>query len=142
MGAALVTGHRDVHGTVVAPGLDPVRRVPRQPDADRTVVAAGLHQVRYDDHGEVRDIAHRLSLAEMVVPYGDPAPTHRRKNAFDAGEYNVGALANAVYEQHARARAQGKNAREEEGRGTSGVRRRLRAYVSPVIRRQSPVQRH
>jgi primary-amine oxidase len=32
----------------------------------------------------------------MVVPYGDPALTHRKKNAFDVGEYNIGALANSL----------------------------------------------
>ncbi|MQA12742.1 MAG: primary-amine oxidase [Pseudonocardiaceae bacterium] len=51
-----------------------------------------LHTVSYQD----RSVLHRASLAEMVVPYGDPAPTHSRKNAFDAGEYNIGALANSL----------------------------------------------
>jgi primary-amine oxidase len=32
----------------------------------------------------------------MVVPYGDPTPLQSRKNAFDAGEYNIGALANSL----------------------------------------------
>jgi primary-amine oxidase len=32
----------------------------------------------------------------MVVPYGDPNPVQYRKNAFDAGEYNLGALANSL----------------------------------------------
>ena len=32
----------------------------------------------------------------MVVPYGDPNPVHQRKNAFDAGEYNIGVLANSL----------------------------------------------
>ena len=44
----------------------------------------------------MRPVLYRASLSEMVVPYGDPAPTHRRKNAFDAGEYNIGALANSL----------------------------------------------
>jgi primary-amine oxidase len=30
------------------------------------------------------------------VPYGDPNPTHWRKNAFDEGEYGIGMLANAL----------------------------------------------
>ena len=30
----------------------------------------------------------------MVVPYGDPSKDHYRKNAFDAGEYGIGTLAN------------------------------------------------
>jgi primary-amine oxidase len=55
-----------------------------------------LHTVGYEDQGRLRPILYRASLSEMVVPYGDTAPVHRRKNAFDAGEYNVGALANAL----------------------------------------------
>ncbi|MBW0092191.1 primary-amine oxidase [Pseudonocardia sp. KRD-184] len=51
-----------------------------------------LHQVAYDG----RPIVHRASLAEMYVPYGDPAPTHRFKNVFDQGEYGVGWLANSL----------------------------------------------
>jgi primary-amine oxidase len=55
-----------------------------------------LHTVRYTDGDRERSVLHRASLSEMVVPYGDPAPTHRRKNAFDAGEYNIGTLANPL----------------------------------------------
>jgi primary-amine oxidase len=32
----------------------------------------------------------------MVVPYGDPNLTHQRKNAYDVGELNLGALANSL----------------------------------------------
>ncbi|ACZ40385.1 primary-amine oxidase [Sphaerobacter thermophilus] len=55
-----------------------------------------LHTVGYEDKGRVRPILYRASLSEMVVPYGDPSPTQWRKNAFDAGEYNIGALANSL----------------------------------------------
>jgi primary-amine oxidase len=55
-----------------------------------------LHTLRYRDGERERPVLHRASLSEMVVPYGDPAPTHRRKNAFDAGEYNIGTLANPL----------------------------------------------
>ncbi|GLZ51072.1 primary-amine oxidase [Actinomycetospora sp. NBRC 106378] len=55
-----------------------------------------LHDVSYDDRGTRRPILHRASLAEMYVPYGDPAPTHRFKNVFDQGEYGVGWLANPL----------------------------------------------
>lgn len=55
-----------------------------------------LYNIGYEDQGRLRSIIYRASLSEMVVPYGDIAPVHRRKNAFDAGEYNVGALANAL----------------------------------------------
>jgi len=55
-----------------------------------------LHTVGYEDGARLRPILYRASLAEMVVPYGDPAPTHWRKNAFDEGEYGVGMLANRL----------------------------------------------
>jgi primary-amine oxidase len=55
-----------------------------------------LHTVRYTDGDRERSVLYRASLSEMVVPYGDPAPTHRRKNAFDAGEYNIGTLVNPL----------------------------------------------
>jgi primary-amine oxidase len=55
-----------------------------------------LHNIGYQDGGRVRPIIYRASMAEMVVPYGDPAPTHWRKNAFDEGEYGVGMLANRL----------------------------------------------
>jgi primary-amine oxidase len=41
-------------------------------------------------------VINRASLVEMVVPYGDPSPIQHKKNAFDAGEYNIGALANSL----------------------------------------------
>jgi primary-amine oxidase len=52
-----------------------------------------LHRVGYRDGGRVRPVLHRASLSEMVVPYGDPSPTHYFKNAFDAGENGVGVSA-------------------------------------------------
>ncbi len=55
-----------------------------------------LHQVAFKDGDTVRPVLHRGSLAEMVVPYGDPDPIQARKNAFDAGEYNIGQLANSL----------------------------------------------
>ena len=55
-----------------------------------------LHEVGYDDRGTLRPVLYRASLAEMYVPYGDPAPTHRFKNVFDQGEYGVGWLANPL----------------------------------------------
>ena len=39
---------------------------------------------RYNDEGTVRPVFYRLSLAEMVVPYGAPEYPHPRKFAFDA----------------------------------------------------------
>lgn len=55
-----------------------------------------LHHVRYEDEGRDRSILYRASLTEMVVPYGDPAPTQVRKNAFDVGEYGMGMCANSL----------------------------------------------
>ena len=49
-----------------------------------------LNQVSYQDGSRLRSILYRASLSEMVVPYGDPSPTHYFKNAFDAGENGVG----------------------------------------------------
>lgn len=51
-----------------------------------------LHELAYAG----RPIMYRAGLAEMYVPYGDPAPTHRFKNVFDQGEYGVGWLANSL----------------------------------------------
>jgi primary-amine oxidase len=55
-----------------------------------------LYTVGYADQGQVRPILYRASMAEMVVPYGDPRPQHFRKNAFDVGEHGVGVLANSL----------------------------------------------
>ena len=55
-----------------------------------------LHHLRYNDGGTDRSVLHRASLTEMVVPYGDPAPTQYRKNAFDVGEYGMGMCANSL----------------------------------------------
>ncbi|MBA3484960.1 MAG: primary-amine oxidase [Pirellulales bacterium] len=55
-----------------------------------------LHHLRYRDGDHDRSILYRASLTEMVVPYGDPGPTQRRKNAFDVGEYGMGMCANSL----------------------------------------------
>jgi primary-amine oxidase len=55
-----------------------------------------LHTVSYEDQGKERPIIYRASLVEMTVPYGDPNPTHCRKNAFDVGEYGLGVLTNSL----------------------------------------------
>jgi primary-amine oxidase len=55
-----------------------------------------LHEVGYQDGGRIRPIAHRLSIAELVIPYGDPGPGGYRKNAFDIGEYGLGLLTNSL----------------------------------------------
>ena len=55
-----------------------------------------LNDIRIRDGDEVRPVLFRASIAEMVVPYGDPNYGHYRKNAFDVGEYGLGRLANAL----------------------------------------------
>ncbi len=55
-----------------------------------------LHDVGYEDSGAVRPILYRASLSEMFIPYGDPSPTHYRKNVFDMGEAGIGVLANSL----------------------------------------------
>ncbi|WP_206885968.1 primary-amine oxidase [Alicyclobacillus mali (ex Roth et al. 2021)] len=55
-----------------------------------------IYTVCYEDAGKERPILYRGSLSEMVVPYGDPAPTQYTKSAFDAGEYGIGMLANSL----------------------------------------------
>ena len=55
-----------------------------------------LHTIGYRDEGQLRSILYRASMAEMVVPYGDPRAQHYRKNAFDVGEHGIGLLANSL----------------------------------------------
>lgn len=55
-----------------------------------------LSTITYNDNGEIRPIFYRLSLAEMVVPYGAPDHPHPRKFAFDSGEYGMGIMANEL----------------------------------------------
>jgi primary-amine oxidase len=55
-----------------------------------------LHTVGYEDGGRLRPIAHRLSFAELVVPYGDPSPGQFRRTAFDIGEWGFGELTNSL----------------------------------------------
>ena len=55
-----------------------------------------IYQVAYDDHGAVRDIAYRMSLAEMVVPYRDASFDHYRRTAFDIGEWGLGFMTTSL----------------------------------------------
>ncbi len=43
-----------------------------------------------------RSIAHRISLAEMVVPYRDPSPDHFRRTAYDIGEWGLGFMTQSL----------------------------------------------
>ncbi|WP_424440257.1 primary-amine oxidase [Microbacterium sp.] len=55
-----------------------------------------LHQLAFRDGDRVRPIMYRGSVSEMVVPYGEPGPTHGWQNYFDVGEYQFGRLANTL----------------------------------------------
>ena len=51
-----------------------------------------LHPVSYGG----RSIAHRISFAEMVVPYRDPTPDHVRRTAYDIGEWGLGFMTTSL----------------------------------------------
>ena len=55
-----------------------------------------IYQVAYDDHGDVRDVAYRLSFAEMVVPYRDSSFDHYRRTAYDVGEWGLGYMTTSL----------------------------------------------
>ncbi|HEY1665760.1 MAG TPA: primary-amine oxidase [Trebonia sp.] len=55
-----------------------------------------LHQVGFRDGGRLRPVAHRLSFAEMVVPYRDASPDHYRRTAFDIGEWGLGFMTTSL----------------------------------------------
>jgi primary-amine oxidase len=55
-----------------------------------------LHQVGFRDAGRLRPVAHRLSFAEMVVPYRDASPDHYRRTAFDIGEWGLGFMTTSL----------------------------------------------
>lgn len=49
-----------------------------------------ISHVRFNDGTKERSIIYKISLAEMLVPYGDPQKTWSFRNAFDVGEYGLG----------------------------------------------------
>ncbi len=55
-----------------------------------------LHQVGWQDAERLRSVAHRLSFAEMVVPYRDASPEHYRRTAFDIGEWGLGFMTTSL----------------------------------------------
>ena len=55
-----------------------------------------LHQLAFSDGGRLRPVAHRLSFAEMVVPYRDASPDHYRRTAFDIGEWGLGFMTTSL----------------------------------------------
>lgn len=55
-----------------------------------------LSDIHYNDHGNNRPLFHRISLSEMIVPYGSPDFPHQRKHALDIGEYGAGYMTNPL----------------------------------------------
>jgi primary-amine oxidase len=55
-----------------------------------------LYTVGYEDGGRLRSVMYRGSLAEMVVPYGDPSAGWYFRNSFDVGELGLGAMASPL----------------------------------------------
>ncbi|KAK0387220.1 hypothetical protein NLU13_5533 [Sarocladium strictum] len=57
-----------------------------------------LSDVRmHDQHAKrERTLFNRISVVEMVVPYGHPDPPHHKKHAFDIGEYGNGLMTNSL----------------------------------------------
>lgn len=55
-----------------------------------------LHQLSFRDGERDRPLIYRASIAEMVVPYADPAPVRFWQNYFDAGEYLLGQQVNSL----------------------------------------------
>jgi len=55
-----------------------------------------IYQVAFDDQGTKREIAYRMSFAEMVVPYRDPGFDHYRRTAFDIGEWGLGYMTTSL----------------------------------------------
>ncbi|KAG6042112.1 hypothetical protein E4U41_005660 [Claviceps citrina] len=57
-----------------------------------------LSDVRIYDPYEKRERAlfNRISVVEMVVPYGNPDEPHHKKHAFDVGEYGTGLMTNSL----------------------------------------------
>jgi primary-amine oxidase len=55
-----------------------------------------LYQVGFVEGGRLRPVAHRMSFAEMFVPYRDASPDHYRRTAFDIGEWGLGFMTTSL----------------------------------------------
>ena len=55
-----------------------------------------LYQVAFRDGPRWRPVAHRMSFAEMFVPYRDASPDHYRRTAFDIGEWGLGFMTTSL----------------------------------------------
>jgi primary-amine oxidase len=57
-----------------------------------------LYTVSYDDHGKIRPILYRGSCSEACVPYADPSSAWSFRDAFDVGQFGLGANCDALEE--------------------------------------------
>ena len=55
-----------------------------------------IHTLGYRDGERLRPVAHRMSFAEMVVPYRDPTNDHKARTAFDIGEWGLGFMTTSL----------------------------------------------
>ena len=55
-----------------------------------------IHTLGYRDGERLRPVAHRMSFAEMVVPYRDPTNDHKARTAFDVGEWGLGFMTTSL----------------------------------------------
>jgi primary-amine oxidase len=55
-----------------------------------------IHTLGYREGERLRPVAHRMSFAEMVVPYRDPTNDHKARTAFDIGEWGLGFMTTSL----------------------------------------------
>ncbi|WP_250323922.1 primary-amine oxidase [Williamsia sp. CHRR-6] len=55
-----------------------------------------LHTVSFRDGDRDRSVAHKMSFAEMMVPYRDHCEDHYRRTAFDIGEWGLGFMTTSL----------------------------------------------
>ena len=55
-----------------------------------------LRNLAIEDAGVPRSVIYRASIAEMLVPYGEPSAQRWFQNFFDCGEYLLGGFANSL----------------------------------------------
>ncbi len=55
-----------------------------------------LHTVAYEHEGRRRPIAHRMSFAEMVVPYRDPTPAHAAAPRSTSAKWGLGFMTTSL----------------------------------------------
>ncbi len=52
--------------------------------------------VRFNEGGQVRDMAYQMNVSEMFVPYMDPDPSWGYRTFMDAGEFGLGYLSSSL----------------------------------------------